>query len=73
MSKDVVLKLALALQYAYHANFAGTPRQAVADGYSAVDAALSAILAREKSIPLETTSKSLIKFVRRIRTCSRRR
>jgi hypothetical protein len=30
-----------------------------------VDAALSAILTREKIDPLETTSKSLIKFARR--------
>lgn len=47
MAKDVVLKLALAMQYAQHANFAGTPRQAVADGYSAIDAALSAVLEQE--------------------------
>ncbi|RWQ37806.1 MAG: hypothetical protein EOS21_21440 [Mesorhizobium sp.] len=51
MGKDVLLKLALALQYAHHANFAGAPRQAIADGYSAIDAALSAILANDKIDP----------------------
>lgn len=50
-SRDVVLKLALALQYAHHANFSGTPRQAIADGYSAIDAAMSAILAQDKIAP----------------------
>lgn len=44
MNEDVLLHLALAKQYAHHARFAGTPRQAVADGYSAVDAMLSALL-----------------------------
>src|SRR6185437_8472065 len=46
MKEDVLLQLALAKQYAHHARFAGTPRQAVADGYSAIDAMLSALLAR---------------------------
>lgn len=44
MNEEVLLRLALAKQYANHARFAGTPRQAVADGYSAVDAMLSALL-----------------------------
>ena len=44
MNEEVLLHLALAKQYAHHARFAGTPRQAVADGYSAVDAMLSALL-----------------------------
>ena len=44
MKEEVLLPLALAKQYAHHARFAGTPRQAVADGYSAVDAMLSALL-----------------------------
>jgi hypothetical protein len=44
MNEDILLQLALAKQYAHHARFAGTPRQAVADGYSAVDAMLSALL-----------------------------
>jgi hypothetical protein len=44
MDDDVLLKLSLARQYLHHANFAGTPRQAIADGYSAVDAVLSALL-----------------------------
>jgi len=41
MDGDVVLTLSLARLYGHHANFAGTPRQAIADGYSAVDAVLS--------------------------------
>src|SRR5262245_436176 len=44
MKEEVLLRLALAKQYAHHARFAGTPRQAVADGYSAVDAMFSALL-----------------------------
>jgi hypothetical protein len=44
MNEDILLQLALAKQYAHHARFAGTPRQAIADGYSAVDAVLSALL-----------------------------
>jgi hypothetical protein len=44
MNDEILLQLALAKQYAHHARFAGTPRQAVADGYSAVDAMLSALL-----------------------------
>jgi hypothetical protein len=44
MKEEVLLQLALAKQYAHHARFSGTPRQAVADGYSAVDAMLSALL-----------------------------
>jgi len=32
MDTEVLLTLSLARLYAYHANFAGTPRQAVADG-----------------------------------------
>lgn len=44
MDEDILLQLALAKQYAHHARFAGTPRQAVADGYSAVDTMLSALL-----------------------------
>jgi len=44
MNEDILLQLALAKQYAHHARFAGTPRQAIADGYSAVDAMLSALL-----------------------------
>ncbi|MEY9405517.1 hypothetical protein ABIF79_011956 [Bradyrhizobium japonicum] len=41
MNEDVLLRLAIAKQYAHHANFAGTPRQAIADGY--IDAMFSAL------------------------------
>jgi hypothetical protein len=44
MNEDVLLQLSLAKQYAHHAEFAGTPRQAIADGYSAMDALFSALL-----------------------------
>ena len=44
MSDDVLFKLSIAKQYAQHADFAGTPRQAIADGYSAIDAIFSALL-----------------------------
>ena len=44
MDADVLLSLSLGKLYAHHANFAGTARQAISDGYSAVDAILSAIL-----------------------------
>lgn len=40
-----------AKQYAHHTRFAGTPRQAVADGYSAVDAMLSALLTHSGQEP----------------------
>jgi len=51
MNDDVLLRLAIAKQYAHHANFAGTPRQAVADGYSAVDAMFSALLVHSGQEP----------------------
>ncbi|WP_420965986.1 hypothetical protein [Bradyrhizobium sp. B120] len=64
MKEDVLLQLALAKQYAHHARFAGTPRQAVSDGYSAVDAILSALLVhsgqeppRNHKLKLETAQK----------------
>jgi hypothetical protein len=47
MNDEVLLKLSLARQYVHHANFAGTPRQAIADAYSAVDSVLSALLLHE--------------------------
>ena len=51
MNEDVLLRLAIAKQYAHHANFAGTPREAIADGYSAVDAMLSALLVHNGQEP----------------------
>jgi hypothetical protein len=41
---DVLLTLSIARLYGHHAHFSGTARQAVADGYSAVDAAFTALL-----------------------------
>ncbi|MYZ48732.1 hypothetical protein [Propylenella binzhouense] len=57
--QNVILNLALALQYAQHANFAGTARQAVADGYSAIDAAMSAILTQEGIEPPRNHKRKL--------------
>ena len=48
MHSEVVLSLSLARLYGSHANFAGTPRQAIADGYSAIDAAFTALLRQAK-------------------------
>jgi hypothetical protein len=47
MDGDVVVTLSLARLYGHHANFAGTPRQAIADGYSAVDATFTALLRQD--------------------------
>jgi hypothetical protein len=54
MNEDVLLRLAIAKQYAHHANFAGTPREAIADGYSAVDALLSALFIHSGQEPPKT-------------------
>lgn len=51
VSREVTFSLALARQFSHHADFAGTPRQAVADGYSCIDAALSALLKHEEIDP----------------------
>ena len=51
MDDEVLLKLSIAEQSLHHANFAGTVRQAVADGYSAIDAALSALLLHDGNDP----------------------
>ncbi|MBX9590837.1 MAG: hypothetical protein K2X43_16125 [Hyphomonadaceae bacterium] len=44
MKEEVLQALAIAAQFAAHATYAGTQRQAIADGYSAVDAVFSALL-----------------------------
>jgi hypothetical protein len=44
MQEEVLEDLAIATQFVAHASYAGTARQAIADGYSAVDAAFSALL-----------------------------
>lgn len=48
MDGDVVLSLSLSRLYGHHANFAGTPRQAIADGYSAIDAVFTALLRKAR-------------------------
>lgn len=55
VSRDVVLKLAFA-------SFAGTPRQAVADGYSAVDAAMSAILSQDGVEPPRNHNRAAMRL-----------
>ncbi|MGK0489907.1 hypothetical protein [Sphingomonas echinoides] len=47
MNPDTIAKLAIAEQFSHNAQYAGVPRQAAADGYSAIDALFSAILADE--------------------------
>lgn len=44
MQEKVLEDLAIATQFVAHASYAGTARQAIADSYSAVDAAFSALL-----------------------------
>ena len=47
MKQETLEKLAIAEQFAHNAQYAGVARQAVADGYSSVDALFSAILIDE--------------------------
>ncbi len=47
MDGEVLLTLSIAKLYAHHANFAGTPREAITDGYSAVDAVFTALLRQD--------------------------
>ncbi|MEM6496407.1 MAG: hypothetical protein AAF709_06750 [Pseudomonadota bacterium] len=52
MNDEVLQNLAIATQFLVNARYAGTPRQAVSDGYSAMDAAFSALLvARSVKLP----------------------
>lgn len=44
MKDEVIEKLAIAEQFAHNAQYAGVARQAVADGYSCIDAVFSALL-----------------------------
>lgn len=44
MLDEVIEKLAIAEQFAHNAQYAGVARQAVADGYSCIDAVFSALL-----------------------------
>jgi hypothetical protein len=51
IDEDVLASAVLAKQYVHHAGFAGTARQIVAEGYSAVDAILSGLLLSRKIVP----------------------
>lgn len=44
ISREIILPLTLAKQYCHYASFAGLHRQAIADGYSAIDSVFSALL-----------------------------
>lgn len=44
MEREIIEKLAIAEQFSHNAQYAGVARQAVADGYSSLDALFSAIL-----------------------------
>lgn len=59
MNTDVILQLSIAKQYAHHASFAGSPRQAVADGYSAIDATFSALLVHDGKEPPKNHKQKL--------------
>lgn len=51
MKEDVLNSLAIATQFAHHATYAGTQRQAIAEGYSAIDASLSGLLHNASKAP----------------------
>lgn len=51
MKPEVLEKLAIAELFAHHAQYSGVPRQAVADGYSAIDALFSAALVDRGATP----------------------
>ena len=63
MDGDVVLTLSLARLYGHHAHFSGTARQAIADGYSAVDAAFTALL-RNAGLKQPRNHKNKLDLVR---------
>lgn len=51
MQQATIEKLAIAEQFSHNAEYAGVARQAVADGYSSIDALFSAILIDEGQTP----------------------
>lgn len=51
MKTETIEQLAIAEQFTHHARYAGVARQAVADGYSAIDAMFSAILIERDEQP----------------------
>lgn len=51
MKPETIEKLAIAEQFTHHARYAGVARQAVADGYSAIDSLFSAILIESGHAP----------------------
>lgn len=61
IGKEVILSLALAKQYCHNASFAGIHRQAIADGYSAVDAAMSSLLIQKSIRPPRNHKQKLDK------------
>lgn len=61
MQEKVLEDLAIATQFVAHANYAGTARQAIADGYSAVDAAFSALLLDRGVDPPKNHNSKLVR------------
>ena len=51
MKLEIIEKLAIAEQFAHNAKYAGVARQAIADGYSSIDALFSALLIDEGETP----------------------
>jgi hypothetical protein len=51
IDEEILTSAVIAKQYVHHAGFAGTARQIVADGYSAVDSMLGALLISRKVDP----------------------
>lgn len=59
LKREVIEKLAIAEQFSHNAQYAGVARQAVADGYSSIDALFSAILVENGEEPPRNHKKKL--------------
>ena len=65
MKPETIEKMAIAEQFTHHAKYAGVARQAIADGYSAIDAMFSAILIEKDETP-PRNHKAKLDRVRRL-------
>lgn len=61
IDREIILPLTLAKQYCHHASFAGLHRQAIANGYSAIDAVFSALLRLNGIVPPRNHKEKLEK------------
>jgi hypothetical protein len=59
MKHETLEKLAIAEQFAHNAQYAGVARQAIADGYSSIDALFSALLIDEGTTPPKNHKQKL--------------